>query len=106
SLRQRRGLEQLHRYGAGGGTGRRLGGRTAARQRLLRRRPDLDHHAGGAVSFSAIASTSAAASECGKRVSSGVWVRMLSITLRSRRTMPASGGEKRRKLLQALSSVL
>ena len=68
-------------------------GRPASRQ------PDGD------VSRAAIARMSSAASVLGKRASSGVCVRITSTTLRSRRTTPASGGEKRRKFSQALSSV-
>ena len=54
----------------------------------------------------AIFSTSAAASLLGDLVRSGVWWRMVSLTRGSRRTIPASGGDRRRKFSQALSRVL
>jgi hypothetical protein len=58
----------------------------------------------GAASFAAIASTSAAAAELGKRVSRPVWLRMASRTLGSQRTTPSSGGEMFRNDSQARSS--
>ena len=55
---------------------------------------------------STMASISRAASELGERIRMGVWLRMASRTLRSRRITPASGGEIFRKPSQALSRVL
>src|SRR2546421_684263 len=49
----------------------------------------------------AMARTSVAASAPGERVSSGVWARMASRTLLSRRTMPVSGGENFKNCWQA-----
>ena len=57
-------------------------------------------------SLPAMASTSLAASQLGKRVRMEVWLRMASRTLGSRRMTPRSGGENLRKPSQALSSVL
>lgn len=57
-------------------------------------------------SRSAMASTSAAASELGERIRMGVWLRMDSRTRISRRTIPASGGLILRNPSQALRNVL
>ena len=86
------------------GSGRRTGNR---RRRLGRGRGGPVAHASSRdrISSSAIRSTSVAASEPGERVMSGIWLRIASATLRSRRTIPASGGVIRRNPSQALRRV-
>lgn len=71
----------------------------------------LERPAGGwstsqfAISLSAIVATSKAASELGDRINMGVWLRMVSRTLASRRMIPASGGEILRNPWHALNKV-
>lgn len=58
-----------------------------------------------AISLSATAATSIAASEFGERINMGVWLRMVSRTRVSRRMMPASGGDILRNPWHALNRV-